>query len=104
MERVRRKLTILLLVSSGIMLVGFLAVVIAVFYRVSKMSEEAPGAVVDLPVAAQNLTSTVVTDDRITLTIGGDEPRIEVRELPSGDLLTTFRLTGPAPAAPTGAE
>lgn len=100
MERVRRKLTILLAVSTGVMLLGFLAVLIAVIYRVSAASDgPAPGAVVELPVTPADLQSATVSDGHITLTIGGADPRIEVRSLPDGALVTILRLN--APAAPS---
>lgn len=109
LERLRRKLTRLLLVSGGIMLIGFLAVLVAVIYRVSKAAEDdaataepaAPAAVAataELPVRSADLVAATVGDGHLVLTIGGETPRIEVRRLPDGALVTTFTLAPDAAA------
>ncbi|MCF3931968.1 hypothetical protein L1787_00895 [Acuticoccus sp. M5D2P5] len=97
MEAVRRKLVRLLLISGGVMLIGFAAVILAVIYRVSESTTSAPVVEeVSLPLAAEEVTNAAVTGDRIVLTIGGAQPRIEVRRLSDGALLQTLTLDGPA--------
>lgn len=92
-ERIRRKLARLLFVSFGVMLVGFAAVVIAIFYRIAQDSASPAAATpVALDVPAADLTGAAVADDRLVLTIGGAEPRIEVRRLSDGALLGRYDL------------
>ncbi len=91
MERVRRKLVRLLIVSSGIMIVGFAAVVAGIFYRVSEM-DSGPAEAVALDLAPSDLVAVSAGDDRIVLTIGGANPRIEVRSVPDGEVLGLFTL------------
>ena len=90
-ERVRRKLMRLLLVSTGIMVLGFAAVAIAVVYRISA-TKTTTSADVALPIAAGDIAGVALGDGTIALTIRGDTPRIEVRRLADGALVTTFRL------------
>jgi hypothetical protein len=95
MERVRRKLTRLLLVSSGVMALGFLTVLIAVFYRVSQDAARVDDPVAaDIAVAPQDLVSASIDEDSLVLVIGGEDPRVEVRRLEDGALVATFRLSG----------
>lgn len=97
MERVRRKLTRLLLVSSGVMALGFVAVLVAVVYRISEdaAQADAPEPVsADLPIRPGDIRSVTVSGDRLVLTITGEAPRIEVRRLSDGALVNTLRLTG----------
>lgn len=96
-ERVRRKLVRLLMVSSGVMVLGFAAVVAAVVYRVSRDDAPATAEPVDLPVAAAALLDASVDGDTLVLTIGGEQPRIEVRRLTDGAVVAQFNLTGPPP-------
>jgi len=98
MERVRRKLTRLLAVSAGIMGLGFLAVLVAVIYRVSEDTarlgdpvEESIGA------APGDVRSVAVGDGTLAVVLGGDDPRIEVRRLEDGGIVATFRLTEDPP-------
>ncbi|WP_075219769.1 hypothetical protein [Acuticoccus yangtzensis] len=98
-ERVRRKLVRLLLVSSGIMVLGFAAVAIAVFYRISQNSARPDDTPVILDVAPDDLRSVAVGDGTLVLTIGGDTPRIEVRRMSDGVVMRRFDLTGAAPAS-----
>lgn len=92
-ERIRRKLARLLFVSFGVMLVGFAAVLIAIVYRISQDSAPAASAApVALDVPAADLRAASVDGDRLVLTIGGAEPRIEVRRLSDGAVLARFDL------------
>lgn len=98
MERVRRKLVRLLAVSSAIMAVGLVAVLVAVIYRVSEnAASPGPAVSVDLPVAAHDVRAATVGEGSLVLTIGGADPRIEVRRLSDGAALAVFRLR-PGPA------
>ncbi len=100
-ERVRRKLVRLLLVSSSVMLLGFAAVAIAVFYRISESGARPDDTPVVLDVAADAVRAVAVDDGMLVLTLGGDEPRIEVRRMEDGVLMRRFDLTGaPAASAP----
>lgn len=93
MERVRRKLVRLLIVSSGIMVLGLAAVIVGIFYRVSKMEEASKVTEpVAIGVAADDLKAVTATEDRLVLTIGGENPRIEIRRLSDGDLKATLLL------------
>jgi len=97
MERVRRKLTRLLMVSSGVMALGFAAVLVAVIYRIQADAGQAaaPEPVsTDLPLALGDIRSVTVAEDRLVLTIHGEAPRIEVRRLSDGALVNTLRLAG----------
>jgi len=99
MERVRQKLTRLLAFSAGIMGIGFLAVLVAVIYRVSENTASVRDPVtVDVPVPADDLRSASVGGDSLVIVVGGEDPRIEVRRLEDGAVVGTFRLTGRAPA------
>ncbi|MBJ3776172.1 hypothetical protein [Acuticoccus mangrovi] len=102
MERVRKKLTRLLLVSSAIMGLGFVTVGIAVVYRVSRdtASVPEPAAPVALPIEPGELVAATVSGERLVLTVGGDNPRIEVRRLGDGALTDTFMLARPATPEP----
>ncbi|WMS44748.1 hypothetical protein RDV64_10350 [Acuticoccus sp. MNP-M23] len=91
MERVRRKLVRLLIVSSSIMILGFAAVVAGIFYRVSEM-DSGPAAAVALEFGTADLIAVSAGDDQIVLTIGGANPRIEVRSVPEGTVLGLFTL------------
>ena len=94
MERVRRKMVRLMIVSTSIMVIGLGAVIVGIFYRASQIGtdEVEPIAMVDLDVEAEALIDATLTGDRLVLTIGGDAPRVEVRRLADGALLQTFRL------------
>lgn len=83
------------------MLVGFLAVALALVYRFSVMESSAPAAVATVDAPPDDLVSAVAADGYVTLILGGDDPRVEVRRLPEGDLVTTLRLAG---APPPGAQ
>lgn len=98
MERVRRKLIWLLAISGGVMAVGFLTVIVAVMYRVSQLSVEDTVAEISLDVPASDVVSATIADGNLVLTLGGDNPRIEVRSQSDGTLLQTFRLQGAAQA------
>ena len=93
-ERVRRKLMTLLLVSSGIMGLGFLAVLLAIVWRVSNLGEPEveAAAAIDLDISGGDVRAASVDGDRLVMTIGGAEPRIEVRRLSDGALVQTIRL------------
>lgn len=91
-ERVRRKLTALMLVSMGIFGLGFVALIAAIGWRVMNAQGPEFAAVVELPISAADLVGASAGDDRLVLTIGGAEPRIEVRSLADGELLQTIRL------------
>lgn len=91
-ERVRRKLTVLILVSTGILGVGFLAVVFAIAWRVSNAGEPRRADVVELPISAADLVAASLSGDVLVLTVGGVEPRIEIRRRSDGALVQTFRL------------
>ncbi len=96
MEAVRRKLVRLLLVSGSVMALGFVAVIVAVIYRVSEQSASAvPEPVaVNLDMSLDDVREATVAGDRLVLTIAGEAPRIEVRRLSDGALLQTFHLGG----------
>ena len=87
------------------MLVGFLAVLIAVIYRVSEYGDSASvplaasGPAAALPVAPGEVLAASASADRLVLTIGGGDPRIEVRRLPDGALVSVLRLSGAAAPA-----
>ncbi|MEM8551251.1 MAG: hypothetical protein AAGF45_02655 [Pseudomonadota bacterium] len=96
MERVRRKLVRLLFVSSSVMMLGFAAVIVGVFYRVSQNdAARAPAEPVALQIAPADLRDATVAGDTLVLTIGGNNPRIEVRRLQDGALTHTFELSAP---------
>jgi len=100
MERVRRKLVRLLIVSSGIMVLGLAAVVVGIFYRVSKMEDAKRVAEpVAIGVAAGDLQAVTASEDRLVLTIGGARPRIEIRNLADGTLRATLLLEAEEAAA-----
>ncbi|UOM37017.1 hypothetical protein [Acuticoccus sp. I52.16.1] len=99
-ERVRRKLVRLLLVSSSVMLLGFAAVAIAVFYRISESGARPDGTPVALDVAAEEVRAVTADDGMLVITIGGATPRIEVRRMDDGVLMRRFDLTGAPAAAP----
>lgn len=90
MERVRRKLVRLLLVSSGVMVLGFAAVLIAVIYRVS--GDRATSPAPQLDVAASEIVSASAADGNLVLVLSGASPRVEVRRLSDGTLVQTFPL------------
>lgn len=116
-ERVRRKLTRLLVVSTAIMGLGFASVALAVFYRLAQPSddgaEDGPpaaeaqegageravatvdGEPVSLDVALGDLRAAHASGALVVLTIGGQTPRIEVRRIADGALVQTFRLAPP---------
>lgn len=105
MERVRRKLARLLFVSSGIMVLGLAAVVVGIFYRVGKMEDAArPVEPVAIGVMPGELDGVSVGDDRLVLTIRGDNPRIEIRRLSDGALRATLLLAEEAPQAPVAGD
>ena len=97
-ERVRRKLVRLLMVSSGVMVLGFAAVAIAVFYRLSAPGTTADDTPISLPVAASDLRGVAVDDGLMMLSIAGSDPRIEMRRVSDGALVRRFDLDGNAPA------
>jgi hypothetical protein len=95
MERVRQKLTRLLLVSAGIMGLGFVAVLVAVIYRVSEDTARFRDPVAtDVPVAPEDVRSVSASADNLVIVVDGEDPRVEVRRLEDGALIGTFRLTG----------
>lgn len=97
MERVRQKLTRLLAVSAGIMGLGFVAVLVAVIYRVSQETASLGDPVtVDLPAALGDVREVAVGEGSLVIVLGGEDPRIEVRRLQDGALVGTFRLSGGA--------
>jgi hypothetical protein len=99
MERVRRKLTRLLAVSAGIMGLGFVAVLVAVIYRVSEDTARLREPVdATIGAAPQEVRSVAVGNGTLAVVIGGDRPRIEVRRLEDGALVGTFRLEREASA------
>lgn len=90
--RVQRKLTWLLAISGGIMLVGFLTVAGAIVYRLSASAEPAAApATIDI---GPDVRSATVSGDQLVLTFAGEAPRIEVRRLTDGALVLTLRLSG----------
>lgn len=98
MERVRRKLVRLMIVSSSIMIIGLGAVFAGIFYRISEMDDTPDEAVRQpLPIAATDLSSATADGDHLVLVIEGDTPRIEVRRLVDGALLAVFALDPDAP-------
>jgi len=101
MERVRRKLVRLLIVSSGIMVLGFAAVVAGIFYRVSEM-DKGTAEPVALDIRTGEIIGVGSTEDTLVITVGGAEPRIEVRSLPDGALLGLFTLRPDAAEAAAG--
>jgi len=93
MERVRRKLVRLLFFSTGVMALGLTAVVAGIFYRVSQIEAAKEAEPAALGLRAADLLSASVADNRLVLRIGGENPRIEIRGLPEGDLVAIFTLT-----------
>lgn len=91
-ERIRRRLVRLLAVSSGIMVLGFASVVIAVLYRISERDAEPAQRSVPLPIATEALADATLAGDRLLLRVGGERPRLEVRRLEDGALIREFTL------------
>jgi len=95
MERVRRKLARLMVISIGIMLVGLMAVLGAVVYK-SAGSGTPRGtveAVLDLP-DGFSVSDTAVSDTRI-LFLGdmpGGEARVLVFDAHTGELVANHRV------------
>lgn len=104
MERVQRKLRKLLLVSSLIMVAGFVAVFAAIFYRISQDDAAAPATelAVEIPSGA-TVRSAAATGDRITLVVEGPDGKtsVHVFDAGSGARLQTVTVGTGAPAAPT---
>ncbi len=91
-ERVRRKLMALMLVSMGTFGIGLVALIAVIGWRVMRTSGPELAADIALPVPAGDLVAVSGSGDELVLTIGGAEPRIEVRSRADGALLQTFRL------------
>lgn len=99
MERVQAKLRRLMLVSGVTLGVGFLAVLFAVIWRVTREDgPPSPGDVwrsaIELP-AGTTLVDTALDGDRIAITLDGPEGRmVHLFHLPSGQPLGAATLVG----------
>lgn len=82
------------MVSSGVMVLGFMAVAVAVFYRISADRGPVEAGTVALDVAPDEIDGVAAGDGVIVLRIGGARPRIEVRRIDDGALVQTFQLGG----------
>lgn len=104
MERVQRKLRKLLLVSSLIMVAGFVAVFAAIFYRISQDDGATPATdlAVEIPAGA-TIRSASATGDRITLVVDGADGKtsLHVFDATTGAKRQTVTVETVAPAAPT---
>ncbi|RAH99424.1 hypothetical protein DLJ53_23155 [Acuticoccus sediminis] len=78
------------------MVIGFAAVAIAVFYRLSANSARPNSEAVAIAVSPADLVSVSMGDGTIAFTIGGATPRVEVRRVSDGELVQTFALGTPA--------
>lgn len=94
MERVQAKLRRLILVSGSTLLIGFMAVIAAVIFRVSQ-SESTPETwrnTVDLPAGA-TLVATDIDGERLAVTVDGPEGRtVHVYHMPTGVLVGSTTL------------
>lgn len=80
------------MVSSGVMVLGFVAVAIAVFYRISADRGPVEPGTVALDIAPGDLDTIALGEDTIAFQIGGARPRIEVRRIADGALVQTFQF------------
>lgn len=78
MERIRRKMVLLQLVSGGIMFLCFMAVLAAVVYKVSQRPDEAP----------ETLSASG------EFTVPADQPLAATASLPSGFTVESVSLSG----------
>ena len=95
MERVRRKLARLMVVSIGIMLVGLMAVLGAVVYKSSGAGapQGTAEAVLDIP-DGFSVSDTAVSDARILFfgSMPGGEARVLVFDVQTGALVADHRV------------
>lgn len=107
-EKVRRKMVRLLIVSASVIILGLMAVVFSIVYRVNKLPPDtAPAANVPanelaVPAAQQSITlptgftveSTSISGNRILLfgTAGDGEKRIVIHDIGTGRTLTEIEL------------
>ena len=95
MERVRRRLARLMVVSIGIMLVGLMAVLGAVVYRASGggASQTVANAVIDLP-EGFDVRDTAVSAERILFfgQLPGNGERLLVFDLRTGRLIAEHSI------------
>lgn len=95
LERIQAKLRRLILVSGGTLLIGLLAVVFAVIFRVSRdAAPETWTSTVEIPSGA-TLVSSDVDGDRLALTVeDGAGRRVLVFDLPTGRKLGETAIVG----------
>jgi hypothetical protein len=100
-ERLRRKLARLLLVSSGIMMLGFIAVFAAIVYRMSERDGTARGLSAAEPVeaqvaipAGQRVVAVALDGDRALLTLAGPDGATSLLlvDLASGGVLGRYAV------------
>ena len=96
-ESIRRKMMRLLMISSGIMIVGLMTVLIVIVYRVVNGVGSAPVAAavnaIELPANAA-IVDTVLSDDRIMLTLELPDGTREIRiHGADGKLSATYSLS-----------
>ena len=96
-ERLRRKMVRLLGVSIGVMLVGVMAVLIAVVYRASETEavlEEGASVPIALPTAGE-IVETALDGDRFLIRVAapGGEMELFVVDRNSGAILSRHPLT-----------
>ncbi|MEM7068226.1 MAG: hypothetical protein AAF478_05015 [Pseudomonadota bacterium] len=104
MERVRKKMIRLMVISVGIMMVGLLAVLFAIIYKFSNQSGDsdettarAPGSSVEvnlgLPTTSE-VVSTSVSGDRVVLDVKGIDGKrqIFIVNTNTGQLVSTVNV------------
>ncbi|MGV3549834.1 DUF6476 family protein [Rhizobium sp.] len=105
LEKVRRKMVRLLIISSLVIILGLMAVVYSIVYRVNKLSPStstAPASELAVPPARQSITlpagfvveSTSIEGNRILITgtAGDGGKRMIVHDIGTGKTLTEIEL------------
>ncbi len=96
-EAIRRKLMRLVMISTGTMTIGLLAVLIVIIYRVTSGTASAPGptAVNDIKLpASAAIIDTALNGDRVMLTLELPDGRREIRiHDANGKLFATYSLS-----------
>ncbi|MFN0264586.1 hypothetical protein ACKTEK_11980 [Tepidamorphus sp. 3E244] len=99
-ERVRVKLARLLFGSIGVMVLGLLAVMFAILYRIGAFGgpeTASVDAIAEIPAGAQVVSSSA-SDDVLTVTVRMSDGAQEIRlfSLPDGEPTGRIRLVSPA--------
>lgn len=99
-ERVRVKLARLLVGSIGVMVLGLLAVLFAILYKLGTFGDPAGtriDAIAEIPTGAQ-VVSSAVSDDTLAVTVRmpGGAQEIRLFRLPGGEPSGRVRLVSPA--------